>query len=198
MIVALSGYGGAGKDSVADILVDEFGFRRYAWADTLRMAAAALNPIVAWTSDGQTPLRYNDAIAGVGYNEAKFKFPEVRNILQRMGTEVGRQLIGDNVWVDATLRRIEQECSPDDDIVITDTRFKNEAATVKERSDAYVIRVNRPGVGPAGDHQSEIDLDDYPFDFTIDNGGSLEDLAWTVENLCEKIRENHVPDLQLF
>lgn len=183
MIIALSGYGGSGKDSVADVLVEEYGFKRYAWADTLRLAAAALNPIVAVAPDGEI-FRYNDVIELVGYNEAKFMFPEVRVLLQRLGTEVGRNLIGDNVWVDATIARIERECSLSDNIVITDTRFPNEAEAVTGSfTSGYVVRVNRPGVGPAGDHPSETSLDDYDFDYTIENIGTLSDLAAAVSSL---------------
>lgn len=192
MIIALSGYGSAGKDSVADVLVDKYRFKRYAWADTLRLAATALDPVVGIREDG-TAIRYTDAIEDVGYIEAKVKYPELRRTLQRLGTEVGRELIGDNVWVNATLNRIERECSTGDNIVITDTRFHNEAEVVKSPSaprflsPAYIVRVNRPGVGPAGDHPSETDLDDYPFDRIIDNDGTLSDLAGAVRILLKSL-----------
>lgn len=190
MIIALSGYGGSGKDSVADVLVEHFGFKRYAWAETLRLAAEALNPIVDVDEYGAT-LRYNDVVGAVGYNVAKFQYPEVRALLQRLGTEVGRDLIHENVWVNATIGRIERECSPGDNVVITDTRFLNEANAVKDPNssrlfeDAFVVRVNRPGVGPAGDHPSETSLDDYPFDMIINNEGGLDDLEKIVFELYD-------------
>lgn len=186
MIIALSGYAGAGKDSVADILVGQFNFKRYAWADTLRMAAAALNPIVFCDGMGGNDLRYNDVIETWGYNEAKFMYPEVRVLLQRLGTEVGRELIGDNVWVDATFKRIDTETSPLDNIVITDCRFPNEALAVEDRG-GFVVRVNRPGVLAANAHPSETSLDDWSFDFTIDNDGSLDDLVGPVESLYKSV-----------
>lgn len=178
MIIALSGYAGAGKDSVADVLVAERGFVKYAWADTLRLAASELNPIVAADDISNSGvLRYNDVIDMVGYTEAKIRFPEVRLVLQRLGTEVGRNLISDNVWVDATLRRIERECLPLDNVVISDTRFTNEAVAVKNLSDQnLVVRVTRPGVGPESDHSSEVSLDDYSFDFIFDNSGDMSEL----------------------
>lgn len=185
MIIALSGYGGAGKDSVADVLVEEYGFKRFAWADTLRMAASALNPIVG-ISDQGTLLRYDDVIELVGYNDAKFLYPEVRNLLQRLGTQVGRNLISDTVWIDATMSRIKRECSPGSNIVITDTRFTNEADLIKQQSPSgFVVRVSRAGVGPAGDHISEIELDDYDFDYVLINDGTLEDLKTSVDDLLE-------------
>ena len=185
-IIALSGYGTCGKDSVADILVEDYGFAKYAWADTLRLAASELNPIVD-LDQNLRPVRYNDALAECGYNEAKVRYPEVRNVLQRLGTEVGRNLIDDNVWVDATINRIGRERSLADNIVIPDTRFKNEAHAVKLRSESknYIVRVNRPGVGPAGDHPSETNLDDFEFNYVINNDGTLDDLRVRVEELCK-------------
>lgn len=181
MIVAMSGYAGAGKDSVADVLVEDYGFKRYAFADILRLAAAALNPIVSVDPYG-SEITYNTAIEMVGYNEAKFKYPEVRALLQRLGTEVGRELLGDNVWVDATFRRIENETLVSDDVVITDCRFPNEAHAVKNRG-GIVVRVERPGVEAANSHPSETSLDMWPFDFTISNDGGLIDLVGPVESL---------------
>lgn len=202
MLVALSGYGGVGKDSVADVLVADYGFKRYAWADTLRLAAEALNPMVDLDQNLRT-VRYKDAVERVGYNEAKFQYPEVRRILQRLGTEVGRNLISDSVWVDATLRRIRRECDPWDDIVITDTRFNNEVAALKDpeasplRGPVLAVRVNRPGIGPAGEHSSETDLDNYDFDYTIDNNGTLDDLPGTVEEFLKDIEISRF-ELRLF
>jgi hypothetical protein len=186
-IIALSGYGTCGKDTIADILVSDYGFTKYAWADTLRLAVEALNPIVAWDEQaGSGPIRYVDALNQYGYNEAKARFPEFRRVLQYLGTDVGRKLIDDNVWVDATFKRIQRERSLSDNIVIPDTRFKNEAFAVQTRPESknYIVRVNRPGVGPVTDHPSETDLDDWDFDYIINNNGTIDDLGYEVEKLC--------------
>lgn len=183
-IIALSGYATCGKDTVADILVEQYGFTKYAWADALRLAAEALDPIIDLDQD-LTPIRYTDALAEYGYNEAKAKFPEFRRTLQRMGTEVGREIIGDNVWVNATFHRIASERSLADRIVIPDTRFPNEASAVHVRSESrnFVVRVTRPGVGPVTDHISETGLDNWDFDYVVENDGSLADLDDRVKNL---------------
>ena len=47
---------------------------------------------------------YREAIEERGYTEAKAEFPEVRRLLQVFGTEVGRDLFGENVWVDIMKR----------------------------------------------------------------------------------------------
>lgn len=188
MIIALSGYATCGKDTVADILVEDHGFAKYAWADTLRLACQALDPIVHY--DGEQEIRYNDALSALGYNEAKAVYPEFRRVLQYLGTEVGRNLIDNNVWVGATMKRIIGERSLSDDIVFTDTRFPNEALAVQARSEAlgYVVRVVRPGVLAQSDHPSEISLDDWAWDYTLYNGGTIGELGDNVRIMLERLR----------
>lgn len=174
-LIGLSGYARSGKDSVADVLCRDHGFVRVAFADPIREALFALNPIL---HDGVPTVRVQDVIEKFGwdgYKESPYGF-EIRRLLQRMGTEVGREIILDEVWVEIALRRVDALIHEGKSVVITDMRFVNEADFFYGYG-AEVWRVERPGVGPANDHASEVELDGYPFDVVIDNNGSLEDLA---------------------
>lgn len=185
MLVGLSGFGRSGKDSIGEVLARHHGFRTIAFADLMRACALALNPIV-----GHSPtrpcehreVRYSDLLDGVGYERAKKDCPEVREFLQRLGTEMGRKVLGEDFWVDMTFAHMDLATS----WAITDVRFKNEAAAIKEHS-GYVVRVDRPGVGPANDHVSEHDLDDWPFDYRFPNDGTLAALADNVAALLDVI-----------
>lgn len=188
MIIGLSGYARSGKDTVADILVKEAGFIRVAFADKLRQALYALNPIV-WrerTYDGGNhPIGWRtvylqEIIDQHGWDGVKATEygPEVRRLLQRMGTEVGRNILGEDIWVDAVLRSIDVTKN----YVATDCRFTNEAKAVT-RKGGQVWRITRPGVEPANDHISEIGLDTWPWDAVILNDGSLDDLREKVLRL---------------
>src|SRR5690606_4016638 len=86
-------------------------------------------------------------------------------------------ILGGDIWVDATMNALDVER----DYVITDCRFPNEAQAIN-RAGGLVVRVQRPGNGPANDHPSETALDDYQFDGVINNDGTLEDLATRVED----------------
>lgn len=186
MIVGLAGYATAGKDSAADVLVDKAGFVKTAFADSLRACAAALNPIVGFSTDESNEVvvvRYTDAIDTLGYIEAKARYPELRRTLQRLGTEVGRNIIGGDVWVDATFNLLD----PDRDVAIADMRFPNEAAAIKARG-GITVRVTRPGVGPANDHPSETALDDYDFDYVIGNDSTVEVLGDAIMGVVEDYR----------
>lgn len=182
LLLGLSGYAQTGKDTVADRLCDVHGFERVAFADLLRRCAEALDPIIAVDSDG-FPVTYAEALHHLGYEQSKAVFPEFRAILQRLGTDVGRRLLSDNIWVDATMASLD----PDFDYVITDVRFPNEAQAVIE-GNGLVVRVQRPGTAPVNAHPSEVAVDDWDFDRYIENSGTIKELNDRVDQLVEELR----------
>lgn len=101
----------------------------------------------------------------------------VRELLQKFGTAI-RNEVCDDFWVKACLKDFEEH----NNYLITDVRFKSEAKGIKEKG-GIIIRVNRKGAG-AGNHISEIDLDDYSFDYVINNDGNMEDLLLKVKAFC--------------
>lgn len=179
MIVGLSGYAGAGKDEAAKALVNEWGFTRIAFADVLREMAYAIDPFVYWFNRFR---RLEEIIDQHGWDYAKNNSDDVRRLLQRLGTEAGRNILGDNIWVDTALARAH------DDIVVTDMRFPNELQAVEER-DGITLRIERPGVGPRNNHASETSLTDHSlFRYVINNDGSIDDLH---RNVLETVREDY-------
>lgn len=180
-LIGLSGYAQSGKDSVGKILVEHHGFTRAAFADRMREMAIAINPIVDWSNEGLggRPVRLDEIITAVGWERAK-QNQEVRVLLQRIGTDAGRELLGSDVWVKATFNQMTPRKSSA--WVITDVRFPNEAAAIFRR-DGLVMRITRPGAVPANGHVSERALDNYPFDYTLDNEGTLDDLELAVNEI---------------
>ena len=173
MIIGLSGYAQSGKDTAADYLIEHSKFGKNAFADTLRSCVEALDPIIS--GDG---LRYNQAVEALGYEMAKSTYPEVRRVLQRMGTEVGRNILGSDVWVESTLNRMMASSSYRH-WVITDVRFPNEFEAIKSQRDGYVVRIIRPGYEALNTHVSEHALDGYfeKFDAVLPNDGTPEDIG---------------------
>jgi hypothetical protein len=178
-LIGLSGYARSGKDTVANILVRDYDFVKVAFADPIRESLLALNPIV-WSDDEGT-WRVQDVIDEYGWDGYKDSLwgQEIRELLQKLGTEVGRKIILDEIWIEVAFRKIDDLISEGKKVVITDMRFENEADFF-EGYGAEIWRVRRNGVGPANDHPSETELNDYPFDMVIDNNGSLDDLALVV------------------
>lgn len=190
MIIGLTGFAQSGKDTAASFLVER-GFKRLAFADILRQSLYNLNPIVAVGMKRSTPFdlddptvldhltiksgRVQDIVDSIGWDVAKVKFPEVRELLQRMGTEVGRELYGENFWVDMAMKQIKYNTIAHKEVgdyVITDVRFPNEEAAV-HRAGGRLFRIERPGTGAVNPHASEQYVLRMPVDGVIFNDGDL-------------------------
>jgi len=177
MIIGLSGYAQTGKDTIADYLVKNHKFTRVAYADPIREALFELDPIVTIASG--VPVTLKPVIDLYGWDEAKTLFPEVRRLIQRFGTEVGRELWHQNFWVRQAFAKFDYHKN---NIVITDVRFINEAAAIRG-SGGPIWRVTRNGVEPVNPHSSEVALDNFDFDAVIENNGSLNSLYAIVDSL---------------
>jgi hypothetical protein len=178
MLIGLHGLPSAGKDSTAKILVNTYGWRRVAFADPVRAAVYRLNP---WIKGAQSQLR--PLVQAHGWDKLKRSVPEVRDLLDRMGTEVGRQMFGETVWVDMAFRRI----SPDDNVVITDVRAENEADRIHEHG-GLVVNVIRPGCVAPSSHEIHRVLPAHCIDYTLHNddfdalGSRVAHLLWWAEH----------------
>lgn len=165
MIIGLSGYARSGKDTVAELLVLNYGFKRLAFADGIREALLALNPIL---HDGH---RLNELVGMYGWEVAKAK-DEVRRLLQVMGTEVGRKLINEDVWVWLLFNKV----NTNERIVIPDVRFPNEARMIEQQG-GEVWRINRHNHSAVNNHISEHALDNHMFKRVVYNDNTLDDLS---------------------
>lgn len=173
MLIGLTGFAGCGKDTAAGFLVRDHGFTRVALADPLRQMLYALNPIVG--ARGGVAVRVADLVDELGWDAAKREHQEIRALLQRLGTEAGRAVLGERVWVD--LGMLRARCV--NHAIITDVRYMNEAHAILD-SGGEVWRITRPGVGPVNGHVSDAGLPDEVITRTILNDGSLSDLAYAV------------------
>lgn len=165
MIIGLSGYAQSGKDTAAELLCLNYGYTRRAFADPMREALLRLNPKI----DSITHVSH--LVDDYGWDIAK-KNPEVRRLLQHMGTEVGRSMFGENFWVDRTFAGLKSE----DKVVISDVRFPNEADAIKAMG-GVVWRIIRKSVDAVNPHPSEHAMKNYEFEHTIYNHNSLDDFA---------------------
>lgn len=181
-LIGLSGYARTGKDTVAQIL-GEHGYRRASFADKLRDAVLALDPMVDLSPDSSySCINLSCLIEEIGWEAAKDAYPDVRRLLQRMGTDVGRAFFGQDVWADLAMAGLE----PGGRYVFTDVRFPNEADAIRAR-EGHLWRVRRPGFAPVNAHPSETALDCYRFDWIVENDSNLAQLRRTVEHLLEDV-----------
>ena len=104
-----------------------------------------------------------------------------REFMQFLGTDVMRKMY-EPVWVQSCLNKIKREQSSL--AIIADVRFPNEVDAVTGAG-GVVVRLDR---GERGDsHPSETALDNYKFDYNIDNTGSVDALISQVKLFYKKL-----------
>jgi hypothetical protein len=190
VIIGLGHVAQVGKDTAAEGLIRDLGFQRHKFAAKLLELAMFADPIVSGIA-GPQPANVNVGhgrfawtVKGMGYDEAKSAYPEVRRFLQTLG-EGGRKVFGEDFWVDAAFAALPANR----DVVFTDVRYRNEAEAI-QAAGGYVIKVNRPGRVGSG-HVSETDLADFDgWDAVVDNSGSIEQLQGEIVRLAREWMRN--------
>jgi hypothetical protein len=167
MIIGLSGYARSGKDTIAEMLIMNYGFKRLAFADNIRKAIIKLDPIL---SNGK---RISGSVNEIGWEPTK-AIPETRRLLQVFGTEIGREMFGEDFWVKQVFKQIREE-EIYKNFVITDVRFPNEANFIKANG-GEIWRINRNQNKPINTHASESAMNEYKFDRVVSNDTSIQEL----------------------
>ena len=172
MIIGISGKMCAGKDTLASYLLEYSGGSRIGFADKLKDICAELFDI-----------------------DPRSKDDYVRRILQKFGTEVGRN-IDQDVWVKYALRRAKTLQEP---VIIPDVRFPNELYGIQAVGGIVIrvvcdeeVRIERVKClyGEQGlerfTHPSETALDDAVFDYYVGTT-SQADMCSTAEPILDLI-----------
>lgn len=141
MIIGIVGFIGTGKSTIGRILETDFGYQSISFASNLK---DAVSDIFGWPRElleGNTSesRKFRETIDKKWSEELKREITP-RLALQLMGTEAGRNIFGQNVWVYSTMRKIENSDNPN--WVITDCRFSNEMDSIRKRG-GKIIHVKR-------------------------------------------------------
>jgi len=196
MIVAFSGKRGSGKSEATLALVQGLGFVPFALANPLKLFVFKI--LIAFDVSSERARRYL-----YGSSEAREEvIPEIgrsaREMLQKLGTDWGRECVHPDVWVRMLLAQSRVSFASGigfalaGDIIVTDLRFPNELRAFRSAG-ALVIRLRRAGrASSAHDgHASETALDDAPddaFSAVIDNEGTIQELH---ERVLAFVRSRH-------
>jgi hypothetical protein len=216
-LIGVVGLIGAGKDTVADYLVNLHHFRRDSFAASLKDAVAH---VFGWDRillEGRTKQAREWREKIDDWWADRLNMPDLtpRLVLQLWGTEACRKGFHDSIWIaslENKLRNIK------DNVVISDCRFPNEIKSIKNAG-GIVIRVVRGpdpiwyndaltcNAGPGHSewriaktrmieyniHDSETAWVGTKFDAVIDNNGSFSSLFLQIDNLIN----GQVPDLRV-
>jgi len=108
-----------------------------------------------------------------------------RSLMQMIGTDWGRKLIREDLWIDLWRREIAKV--PEDvTVVIDDCRFPNEHAECLAQGNTIVFRVERDAPSAlAGEVEKTHESEAYrlPADYVVDNNSTILDAAESVRSL---------------
>lgn len=170
-LIGISGLAGSGKSTIANILVTDHGFVRVRFADTLKTMLCTLL-LDAGLDEKTIHAAIEGELKGETLKALGWKTP--RFAMQTLGTEWGRDLLGQNIWADIAKSKISKLIARGDRVVVDDVRFQNEVDVIGELG-GDVLRVSRDTNTKVEPHQSEFqELDSAKH--TILNNGSVSDL----------------------
>jgi len=106
-----------------------------------------------------------------------------RFLLQSLGTEWGRKMVSEDLWVGVAMKKIEASRKCGWPVVVDDLRLPNEYEALAAMPNSLLIKIVRPGETPYSAHGSEGLLEGHTFDYTIINSSSLEWLYRAVEEV---------------
>lgn len=190
-IIALSGKMACGKDTMGDVLVERYGFRKIAIADALRNLCARvfyLDPKLFLDRDKKDAAMKRicvdfhdiDAIRKIvetewGYEiseEARDAMEEFhgkeldtpRDVLRFVG-QLLRDNVAQNIWIELIAVKVKETGGK---IVITDCRFENEREFFRQIG-AILCLIKRNDNGNPAEHEFNLGSDDeYDVIFTND------------------------------
>ena len=200
IIIGITGLISSGKDTIADYLCTFHGFKRVSFAASLKDAVAS---VFGWNREyleGSTKTsRAWREQKDEWWSERLGMEITPRWVLQYWGTEVCRNGFHKDIWVASVENKLRQT---DENIVITDCRFRNEITAIKNAG-GITIRINRGEMpiwyndavefnkGPNGNvmwatgraklerlgiHASEYSSVGLKYDHVIENAGTIDDL----------------------
>ena len=76
--------------------------------------------------------KYHEVVDALGMEKAKDLVPDVRTVLQTLGTDCVRDTLGERTWTDLTGQRVQEELARGEAVALTDVRFDEEFTLVHD------------------------------------------------------------------
>lgn len=156
-IIVLSGKAKSGKNTVADIISEYYKDKCIQISFAYYLKQYVKN-ITNWDGNEET---------------------KPRDLLQSIGIDLIKNKINPNLLIDRVCDDIKVYSYFFDYIIITDARLVDEIETLKNNFECITIRITNPKENnltiEQKKHITETDLDDYKFDYVIENNEYLKE-----------------------
>ena len=182
-LIGLTGPAGCGKSTIAQAIVLHENDLCY-WKDAARHRFAG--PLKAMLRTlGLTEAQVDGDQKETPCELLGGKTP--RAAMQLLGTDWGRNMIGPDLWVRATMLRVDADLAEGKLVVIDDVRFDNEVTAIHERG-GIVVKLVRDTHEPllaqyrAAQHASEAGVSPHLVDVIVPNQDAPDAVARFILN----------------
>jgi hypothetical protein len=175
-LIGLTGKAGVGKDCFANFINTKLNFEPYSFAGPLKDACCLLFGWSRYQVDHDR--EFKEAI------DPRWGFSP-RKAMQLMGTEYGRELLRQDLWVHMAKVRLDETRKAG--LLVIDVRFENEASWIRDNG-GLLVHIQRPvGAAEVPAHASEAGVKFEDGDLWIWNSGTLDDLQNSAHELAANI-----------
>ena len=204
MILGICGFQSSGKDTIANLLIREYGFKKLSFAGALKDVVSVM---FGWSRTKLEGLTEEDRMWREQVDPwwaTELNMPQLtpRYVLQYFGTELFRNHWHPDIWVKIIENQLNMMKT--ENIVITDCRFKNEFALLTKyggkiihvyRSlpswfESYKATASYKAIKTTNDeligmHRSELEWIQCQFDYELSNESTIEELYAKVRNIVK-------------
>ena len=181
MLIGIAGKKQSGKDTMAQFfkaLDQEYEIKKF--AGKLKEVASLLTNYPLWYWEEE---KYKDRKLS-----STFNYYTGREFLQRLGTEVFRNNLNNDIWVNLLFQDYGV-----DKWIITDVRFQNEVMAIKENG-GILIKMERKTTDSLDTHISENLIDNFAYDYIVKNDGNPEELFEKAKFILEDAKIRTTPE----
>lgn len=186
-IIAICGAKRSGKDTIADVLVTSYGYKKIKIAEHLK----SMLQVVFGFSEDQLESNKKDEVDPIwGVTP--------RVLMQYMGTDIMQYdiqniipNIGRTIWIKRVVDTYIEK-NKHQKYVISDLRFVHEYDALLKYN-AYIIQVRRnknKDIITDNLHSSEIEYRNIPANIILDNTGDITDINLKIKMVIESIKTN--------
>jgi hypothetical protein len=170
-LIGIVGRAGAGKDTAADYLVENYGYEKVSFAAILKKMLSSMG--------FQEPANRADKEKNI----EGFDF-SWRHAAQALGTEYGRVCLHPDIWIILTMRSLKMGGK----YVVSDCRFKNEQDAIIAAGGTMINLYGREvDLGELASHPSEQLPIPSVYSHKIFNDKSVEHLYAAVRGIAEAL-----------
>ncbi|ARM83971.1 deoxynucleotide monophosphate kinase family protein [Marinobacter salarius] len=168
-LIGVTGKARSGKDTVAKALIERFGLVKYSFADPMKEGVKVMFGLSEDHVNGDLK---EQVIPSIGVSP--------RRILQTLGTEWGRDIIRNDLWVVLAQKKWEAVKQATDEtfhggMIVPDVRFEDEAEFIRSNG-GTLIHIERDAAQEIEGHISEAGVKWQKGDARVKNNGTLTDL----------------------